>query len=66
MPKVSTRMYCSASTSPGSRVISVPSGLSRIMVGYPLTLKRAPSRCALGLSPSMYTGTKKRERSMKS
>jgi hypothetical protein len=47
-------------------VISLPLALSRIMVGYPLTLKRAPRRCALGLSPSMYTGTKKRDRSMKS
>jgi hypothetical protein len=29
-------------------------------------MKRVPSFCAPGLSPSMYTGTKARERSMKS
>src|SRR5450432_2452299 len=66
MPRLSTRMYWSASTSPGRRVISLPLAFSRIMVGYPLTLKREPSRCALGVSPSMYTGMKKRDRSMKS
>src|SRR5690242_11302780 len=36
------------------------------MVGYPTTLKRSPSLCAPGLSPSMYTGMKWVERSMKS
>ena len=33
IPIASTRMYCSASTSPGRRVISRPSGVNRIIVG---------------------------------
>ena len=33
IPEFSTCMYCSASTSPGRRVISLPSGVNRIMVG---------------------------------
>ncbi len=53
MPSASTCMYRSGSTSPGNRVISWPSGVNSTIVGYPLTLKRAPSFCAPLASPSM-------------
>jgi hypothetical protein len=33
MPMASTRMYWSGSTSPGRRVISVPSGVKSTIVG---------------------------------
>jgi hypothetical protein len=59
-------MYLAGSTEPASRVISLPSGRSNTIVGYPPTLKRLPSACPLGVSPSTYTGTNERDLSMKS